>query len=412
MFKLREYQQEAANKGKIILNEFGILILNFEVRTGKTHIALNIGANYESVLFVTKKKAISSIEKDYNTANHSYKIQVINYESLHKVKGEFDLIICDESHCLGAYPKPSKRVKQLKEIVKYNHLILMTGTLLPESNSQIFHQLHISKLSPFNDYYNFYKWFALFGKKGVKYTAYGQCADYSNTPYENIKEYIDKIKLSFTQNQAGFKSVVNEHIRIVNISRFAHDLAHKLKRDNVIQGRNHVILADTGVKLMSKLHQIYSGTIKFECGVSEVIDKSKAEYIRDNFKGKIAIFYKFKAELDAIKSVLDVTQDLEEFNNSGKSIALQIVSGREGVNLSKAECIVYYNIDFSAVSYWQSRDRLTTMDRLENNVYWLFSDGGIEADIYKTVLDKKNFTLQTFKKHERERGQNSKSNNR
>ena len=102
--------------------------------------------------------------------------------------------------------------------------------------------------------------------------------------------------------------------------------------------------------------------------------------------------------------MLDITQDLEEFNNSDKSIALQIVSGREGVNLSKANCIVYYNIDFSAVSYWQSRDRLTTMDRLENNVYWLFSDDGIESDIYETVLNKKNFTLQTFKKYERARG--------
>jgi hypothetical protein len=356
------------------------------------------------VLFVTKKKAISSIESDYKTAGYCYKIKVINYESLHKIKGNFDLIICDESHCLGAFPKPSKRVKQLKELVKYNHLILMTGTLLPESNSQIYHQLHISKLSPFNEFYNFYKFFHKYGTKGIKYTAYGQCADYSNIEYNKIKQFIDPIKLSYTQNEAGFKSVVNEHIRIVTMKPITNNLAFRLRSDRVIQGNKHYILADTGVKLMSKLHQLYSGTIKFECGYSEVIDNSKAQYIKDHFKGKIAIFYKFKAELNAIKTVLDVTQDLEEFNNSNKSIALQIVSGREGVNLSKAECIVYYNIDFSAVSYWQSRDRLTTMDRLENNVYWLFSDNGIEKEIYETVLNKKNFTLQTFKKYERVRG--------
>ena len=93
-----------------------------------------------------------------------------------------------------------------------------------------------------------------------------------------------------------------------------------------------------------------------------------------------------------------MTTELAEFNDTDKSIALQIVSGREGINLSKAEAIVYYNIDFSAVSYWQSRDRLTTMERKENKIYWIFAKGGIEHEIYQRVVDKKNFTLNIFKK--------------
>ena len=60
--------------------------------------------------------------------------------------------------------------------------------------------------------------------------------------------------------------------------------------------------------------------------------------------------------------------------------------------------LVYYNIDFSALSYWQSRDRLTTMDRLSNDIYWIFSEGGIEDKIYKAVSNKKNYTLNVFKK--------------
>ena len=35
----------------------------------------------------------------------------------------------------------------------------------------------------------------------------------------------------------------------------------------VIYGKKDVILADTGVKEMSKLHQMYSGTVKCESGV-------------------------------------------------------------------------------------------------------------------------------------------------
>ena len=90
--------------------------------------------------------------------------------------------------------------------------------------------------------------------------------------------------------------------------------------------------------------------------------------------------------------------ELEEFNTTKKSIALQIVSGREGISLKNAKALVYYNIDFSATSYWQSRDRMTTKERLESDVYWIFAKGGIEKDIYKAVTKKKDYTLRHFKR--------------
>jgi hypothetical protein len=146
---------------------------------------------------------------------------------------------------------------------------------------------------------------------------------------------------------------------------------------------------------------MYSGTVKFESGNSKVLDTSKAEFIHHHFKGqKIAIFYKFKAELDALKMVFGdfLTTDLEEFDNSDKCIALQIVSGREGISLKNAEYLIYYNIDFSATSYWQSRDRLTTMERLTNDIYWIFTRNGIEEKIYKSVQNKADYTLSHFNK--------------
>ena len=108
----------------------------------------------------------------------------------------------------------------------------------------------------------------------------------------------------------------------------------------------------------------------------------------------------FKAELKALKEVYgdELTTELSDFEQTNKSIALQIVSGREGISLKQADCLVYYNIAFSATSYWQSRDRMTTKDRLENNVYWIFSRGGIEKKIYKAVTNKKDYTLSHFKK--------------
>jgi len=134
-----------------------------------------------------------------------------------------------------------------------------------------------------------------------------------------------------------------------------------------------------------------------------VFDTSKAEAIKQKFDGKkIGIFYKFKAEFEAIKQVFgkeNVTQDVATFDNTDcKVIALQIVSGREGISLRNAEYLVFYNIDFSATSYWQARDRMTTKDRRFNKIYWVFSKGGIEEKIYQTVNKKKDYTLQHFKR--------------
>lgn len=209
--------------------------------------------------------------------------------------------------------------------------------------------------------------------------------------------------ISYTQKEAGFKSEIKERFLNVDIDPYIYAMCEELKRERAIEMDGELILADTPVKLMSKLHQMYSGTVKFESGNTTVLDTSKAEYIKRTFKDKkIGIFYKFKAELDALKKVFgdQLVTDLPSFDDSdkGKVIALQIVSGREGISLRNADYIVYYNIDFSATSYWQSRDRMTTKTRLNNKVYWIFTKKGIEPRIYKAVSNKKDYTLRHFKR--------------
>jgi ERCC4-related helicase len=133
-----------------------------------------------------------------------------------------------------------------------------------------------------------------------------------------------------------------------------------------------------------------------------IIDTTKAEFIKDRFAGsKIGIFYVFKEEYKLLQQVFgedNLTNDLNEFNTTDKNIALQIVSGREGISLRNADFLVFYNIQHSAVSYFQGIDRMTTIDRLENKVYWIFTEGGIEEKIYKVVKSKKKYTNNIFKK--------------
>ena len=401
--ELRNYQKELANKGVTILTVHGIVYLAMEVRTGKTLTALEIANLYGSknVLFITKKKAIKSIEKDYTEFGYTFNLTVINNESLHLLNGEYDLLISDEHHRNGAFPKPNKVTQLIKQKYANLPMIFLSGTPHPESYSQIFHQFWISNNTPFGYYSNFYKWAKDFVIEKKKYLGYANVNDYSHAKMEIIKPIIEKYFIRFTQKEAGFETSVNENILYCDMLETTYNVAKQLKKDKVVQGVFETILADTGVKEMSKLHQIYSGTVKFESGKSAILDHSKGFFIKDKFDGeKIAIFYKFKEEFNLLKEVFGelLTDDLSEFDNSNKNIALQIVSGREGISLAKAKYLVYFNIDFSAVSYWQSRDRLTTMERTANDVYWIFSNGGIENKIYKAVSNKKDFTLSVFKK--------------
>lgn len=279
-------------------------------------------------------------------------------------------------------------------------MIFLSGTPHPESFSQVYHQFWVSKYSPFEEK-TFYRWAKNYVKlKQVNY-GYGMVNDYSNADKEKIYSVIDKYVLTFTQEQSGFKSKVNEHFLTVPMKPVTYKLCDTLKKDLVIRGKEKNIVADTAVKLMQKLHQLYSGTIKHYDGSTQIIDDSKAVFIKDNFKGKkIGIFYKFIAELELLKEVFgdDLTTDVEEFDNSNKNIALQFVSGREGVSLRNADCLVAFNIDFSATTYFQFKDRMTTKERLVNDLYWIFSENGIEKKIYKQVSKKKNFTSSVFKK--------------
>ena len=403
----RDYQKEIILKGTEMLLQNKFLYLAMEVRTGKTLTSLAIAHKIKAqdVLFVTKKKAISSIEADFDLFKPPFSLCVVNYESLHKIDHDipWDVIILDEAHSMGAFPKPSQRALIVKDIIRKHNpfVILLSGTPTPESYSQMYHQVYGIPNNPFNEFPSFYKFCSAYVNITEKKINGLFIRDYS----KGLQSILDKMKpytINYTQLEAGFKVKTSEHVMHVELKDSTYKIIDKLKKDLVVEGKEEVILADTAVKLMMKLHQLYSGTIKFESGNSMVLDLSKAEFIKEKFKGKkIGIFYKFKEELNALSQVFgadNLTTDLSVFESTDKNIALQIVSGREGISLKQADCLVYYNIDFSATSYWQSKDRMTTKDRLDNDVYWIFTKGGIENDIYKTVIKKKDYTINHFKK--------------
>ena len=405
--KLRPYQERISNEAYQILQKKKIVCLFMEVRTGKTTTALETCKKFgaKRVLFITKIKAFTSIEQDYWNFNYAgnFDLKIINRESLHKIEtNDFDVIIIDECHGYSSYPKPSEYHKEIKKRFGNIPMILLSGTPTPESYSQYYHLFTLSNNSPFKDFKNFYQWAEKYVDVKIRHLGYAQVKDYSDARIKDFWHLIRHHILTFTQAEAGFTTNVKEIVLEVEMKPITYAIIKKLHKDLVVKSSDgKLILADTGVKLQAKHLQLSSGTVKFEDGTSRVIDDTKACFIKEKFKGKkIGIFYKFKEELQMLKNTFkdELTTDLNEFDTTNKNIALQFVSGREGISLRNADYLVALNIDFSAVTYFQFKDRMTTLERKENTLYWVFAENGIESKVYKAVMNKKSYTNELFKK--------------
>lgn len=104
MIELRDYQKSISEQARIKLLEYGLVYLAMGMRTGKTITALNtcnllLNGMPANVLFVTKKKIVEDIKKQAKELGCKFNLDVINYESLHKLdKKYYDVVILDEAH--------------------------------------------------------------------------------------------------------------------------------------------------------------------------------------------------------------------------------------------------------------------------------------------------------------------------
>lgn len=416
---LYPHQIEACHKALPILIENKLVYLSMEVRTGKTLTSLSIASAFIGVTkgsyftgrvaFITKKKAIPSIEADYRVGNFTYKLICLNYESIHKVEDPdfVDVWILDEAHCLGQYPKPGQRTKDIKGIINGKPVILLSGTPTPESYSQIFHQLWVTGNSPFY-HKKFYDWAKEFVDIKQKKIGGHMINDYSRARKTEIDHYIGHLFVTCSQSNAGFENVVDESVITTSSNEVSKFIFQKIEKDQVLEYSGRTFVADTPANMLNKMSQIAGGTLIDDEGSPFTFDDSKCRYILNNYAGKrIAIYYRYKAEYELLSSFFPKhTLDWKEFEALKSDVFMsQIQSGREGISLRSADLIVMYNIDFSATSYWQVRARMQYAGRVGAcPIHWLFSDLGIEAKIYQAVSKKKNFTTSYYIKYAREAG--------
>jgi hypothetical protein len=400
--ELYKHQKQMINEATPILEKFNLVYIAAETRTGKTLATIFLLKDkYKSILVVTKKKAISSWNSDLKLANAKNFI-VTNYESVHKVPDiDYDVIVLDESHSIGAYPKPSQRAKNIKLIAKGKRIVYLSATPSAETYSQIYHQLWVSSYSPFNEV-NFYKWYKNHGEDDSFIFQGRTVRKYKAAYGDLIMSKINHLIVRMTKQLANFDVLVEEKIHLVDAAPGYVEGIKVFEKHRVLRINDYKVTAETPPDTVSKSHQLSGGTLKINDEVSVITSTHKVDYILRNLCNdkKIVVLCNYIKERQLLLSMLPSSTDsVEKFKSEDyKFFVGHVKTYSEGVDFSYADSMIIYSLNFSATTYLQSRERLANKKRVKPIVvHYLFTKEGIDSYIYEAVSNKMNFTSRYYR---------------
>lgn len=134
---------------------------------------------------------------------------------------------------------------------------------------------------------------------------------------------------------------------------------NKFKKDRIVDIDNKTLIGDTSFTKMLYLRQLASQYNKNKTDALKDIIESTAD--------RLIIFYNFNEEKKQILDILDRPisilsgdmKDLRHYENKDNSITLvQYQAGATGVNLQKANKIIYYSLPLSSELFEQSKKRI------------------------------------------------------
>ena len=394
-YKLYDRQEVVAKEGLSILNKHGMLYLALEPRYGKSPISLKIldrqDTNQE-VLFITTKSAIDGIHQVIKDFNIHLLVDVINYESLHKLDIKaYDTIVIDEANVkISSFPKQSKAYKQIRgKVLPDTQIIWLSGTPQIESSAKMFHQLSLSPRHSFYYYDSFYEWFngsnhyknnvknlPGYGVQGIfKYTGGPRPSiDYSKTV--NFNHKIDPIIIRRVNKDENMLPRVI--LRYVEAPKNIKEYISSIKRYGIVETDYGTFIGDSGAGRLSKMHQLSGGTCIDDEDNRVELSHFKAQSLYNYHKGtNTAIFYKYKAEYDLLSNYFDS-------NN-----LYQIDSMVTGIDMSHYDDMAIYSLTFSGSNYTQCLSRLANSNRKERPTVYIYISSDVDRDIYNTVSEKK-----------------------
>lgn len=350
--------------------------------------------NYQNVYIydLTKKSEISLFLSD---PEFYPKVGVINYDLVFRRKelldlGHFTLMLDESSLIQNEQAKRSKFILKLKA----DNVILLSGTPTGGKYENLYSQMHllgwnISK-EMFYDHYVDYHY-----------------DDSNGFPLMIIDGYKNEERLKRKMREHGCDFVKTDEV--FDLPEQVHQTINvpttkeyrKFRKDGIVLFDDIELVGDTTLTKMLYERQL--------CGQ---YNSDKLEAFRDLIEStndRLIVFYNFNDELEAIKAAIDDTdtewsfvngniKDLRAYESCDNSITfIQYQAGAMGLNLQKANKIVYFTPPLSSELFEQSKKRTHRINQTKACFYYyLVCVNSVEERIYSTLKTRRDYTNALF----------------
>lgn len=322
-------------------------------------------------------------------------IGIINYElayrreELRQLK-DFTMMLDESSMIKNETAKRTKFILSLKP----SHTILLSGTPTDGKYEFLYSQLRllgwkITKTAYYNRYIK------------TELRSYGGPMFRVVTGYKNVSELKAKLKeygAVFAKAEEVIKLPEKKFIK--EYSTVSSDYK-KFMKDRVIKIDDKELTGDSTLSKRLYARMLCSAYSKDK--ISRLID------LVSSTSDRVIIFYNFNTELEALRKVLfdrpisivnGQVKDLKAYENNDNSVTLiQYQAGAMGLNLQKANRIIYFSLPERSELFEQSKARICRIGQ-EKQCYYhiMMCHKSVEEKIYECLLMRKDYTDELFRK--------------
>lgn len=432
--KLRNYQQDAVAKALSLMRKGGGFGLWLEQRTGKTSTALAIVKEIQpDHVWVLVPKLGGATEKvwrrewavwadQYPGIFHKVTLRIENYEQtvIHRKARYAEarqlgnlLIICDESHNLKRRGTARSRVvRHLGRFARWR--LALTGTPIAQGIQDAWAQFDFIDPSIFGTWDDQFSednpMFPSHVGFDARYLVWGGYKEHDIVGYTNEKEFYQKFhqhSYRITLREARVKRLLLKRVKVpVALSNTSQRIYNDLKKLLVAEVDKKKIKVRNVLACLIKLQQVTGGSVLVDGqarGTATVIGREKIDALHKivrslRSRAKFIVVARFRHEIERIRSELhrnnyrvEVVQGGQPYTGKfrGDCIVLQEQSGM-AVDMSEADDIIYYSMDYSYINLEQSRFRALNYEKPYACYHFILATNTVDELIYDAVSRKTN----------------------